>query len=227
MKKKILIGLGVVTLLGVIAIIVVFSMDWGQYESTLVKSEITSTNDVDSAGNDLTLTPSFNDLNGRYVVTAESENAEVLFEVDGLKNTKGGFDEFDVWFEVANSVESAKLGVNIVSKSINTGNTMRDEHLLEEDFFHVEKYPMITYETNSITWSEGVYTANGELTLLETTKELNFQFSHLGGGTNQENIEFEAFEGSFVFNRIEYGMEEDASVGDDVTMSFYLELVKG
>ena len=225
MKKKILIALGVVTLLLVVGVIILVSMDWGQYESTLVKSEIVNTQSDSTAGEELT--PSFEKLYGVYEVDAQtSDNAEVLFEVDGLKNTKGGFDNFQVTLEVLESVESAELSVLIDAKTINTGNTMRDEHLLEEDFFHVEKYPEITYVATDITWNEGVYTANGELTLLETTKALSFEFDHLGGGTNQDGLEFEAFEGSFVFNRIEYGMEEDASVGDEVTMSFYLELVK-
>ena len=86
---------------------------------------------------------------------------------------------------------------------------------------------MITYEANVITWNEGIYTAEGELTLLATTKALSFEFEHLGGGINENNASFEAFEGAFVFDRTEYGMQEEAGVGNDVTLSFYLELVKG
>ena len=199
-------------------------MDWGQYESTLEKSEIVN-EETDTASVEA-LVPSFNKLSGTYSVDASSDNAEILFEVDGLKNTKGGFGEFNVSFEVNESVESASIIVNIDAATINTGNKMRDEHLLEEGFFNTAKYPKITFKSDQITWSEGVYTANGELTLLATTKPLSFDFNHLGSGTNKNKADFEAFEGTFAFDRTEYGMEEDASVGNEVTISFYLELVK-
>lgn len=225
MKKKILIGLGVVTVLGIVAVIVIFSMDWGEYESTLVKSEIVENKDSSSTE---VLTPSFEKLYGVYEVdAATSDNAEILFQVDGLKNTKGGFDNFQVTLEVLESVESAELSVLIDATTINTGNKMRDESLVGEDFFNVEKYPDISYTATDITWNEGVYTANGELTLMKSTKALSFEFKHIGGGKNNNDLDFEAFEGSFEFDRTEYGMQEEAGVGNIVTLSFYLELVKG
>lgn len=222
MKKKLLIVGGIVVVLGIVGVILLNSM-WGEYESKLEKSEIEVTDSLKTAS-----TPSFNELSGTYVVdAAESDNAELLFHLDGLKNTKGAFEKFTASLVVENSVESAIIEVVIDAASINTGNSMRDEHLrTEEGFFLVDQYPEILFSSNNITWKDGIYTANGELTLMAETKALNFDFKHIGGGENKSGQAFEAFEGEFMFDRTEYGMPEESGVGNEVTMNFYLELVK-
>lgn len=224
MKKKIFIGLSVLVVLLIVGGIIVSNI-WGEYESKLEKSELIEA-EVDRV---ITIEqkPSFEKLDGQYEVNAAtSDNAEILFQVEGLKNTKGGFDAFNVTFSAQNTVESATIKVEIEAESINTGNGMRDKHLKEIDFFHVEKYPKITFESDEISWDSGVYAANGTLNLMKEINPLKFDFKHIGGGENKDNKLFEAFEGTIVFDRTAYGMEEDASVGNEVTLTFYLELVK-
>ena len=127
-------------------------------------------------------------------------------------------------FDIAADYHQSELTVVIQAASINTGNSMRDEHLLEEDFFHAEKYQTILFESKEIIDGDTSYLAMGDLTLMNKTSAIDLPFKPIGNGTNADGEAFEAFEGSFVFDRIEYGMEEVSGAGNIVTINFYCEL---
>lgn len=220
MLKKIIIGGAIV---GVIAAAVLYFMPWGEYESKIEKSEIITEEIVDSIGQ---VVPTLSNIQGLYgIESGEDVQAEILFHVEGLKKTKGAFEEFAISFDVPEDYTASTLSVDIISKSINTNNKMRDEHLLDPDFFNVENYPEINFNSTRVSQSDTGYVAHGELTLLAETKPLDVPFKHLGGGENENGDHFEAFEGKFIFDRIEYGMEEVTGAGNVVTVEFYCELL--
>ncbi len=220
MLKKIIIG-GII--LAVVTVGVLFLIPWGEYESQVDKSEIT--NEVVYDESTPIVAPELE--SGAYYTTVpeNASSAEILFHTKGLKDTKGGFNAFKIDFNVADDFTQSALDVVIESKSINTGNAMRDEHLLEEDFFHVEKFPTIEYHANTIAYGDTSYIAQGALTLNGTTKDLDVPFRYLGSASN-EGINAEVFEGEFTFDRIAYGQEESSGVGNEVTINFYCELLK-
>ncbi len=219
LKKIIIIS---VILIG-IGIAIIILAPWGEYESTIEKSEVEAIEAVDSTG---TTIPTLSLITGNYYIkSGENAQAELLFDVDGLKTTKGAFERFEVDFKIDSNYMASQLSVNIEAGSINTGNGMRDEHLAEEDFFHVKKYPTINFSSKSVQVSDTGYVATGELTLIGNTKPLDLPFKHLGKGTDKNGNDFEAFEGTFTFDRIAYGMTETSGAGNIVTVSFYCELL--
>lgn len=218
--KRIL-AVGIV--LAIIAGAVLYFIPWGEYESKIEKSEVVTEEVVDSTGN---VVPTLSTIQGLYKIeSGEGVQAEILFHVEGLKNTKGAFEEFSIAFEVPEDYTQSKLTVDIAAKSINTNNSMRDEELLGEDFFRVEEYPEINFEATSISQTDTGYVAHGDLTLMGKAKPLEVPFKHLGKGVNDNDEAFEAFEGQFEFDRTAHGMEEVTSVGNIVTVNFYCELL--
>lgn len=223
MLKKILIIGGLIVVVGVI---VMFAIPWGEYESDIEKSELSETVEYNAdAEEEGPLSLEELQGNSYSVEAAEGVAAEIIFDLDGLKSTKGGFTEFAIDFEVAEDFKTSKLTVDIAAKSVNTGNSMRDEHLLEEDFFNVAVHPQILFESNTISLGDTSYVAEGELTLNGNTKALQVPFLHLGGGENDDQ-HFEAFQGYFEFDRVAYGQEESSGVGNLVKVNFYCELVQ-
>ncbi|MCB9223735.1 MAG: YceI family protein [Crocinitomicaceae bacterium] len=217
LKKIIIAGL----IIAVLTVGILFLIPWGEYESELDKSELNETIEYNSDST-INETPSLDALEGFYSVSA-GETAEILFHTDGLKTTKGGFTAFDIQFAIDNDFTNSTLEVIIKTASINTGNEMRDEHLVDE-FFFAEKYPTIEYVASHISLGDTSYVADGELTLNGTTKSLQVPFLHLGSGGS--DIPFEAFQGAFEFDRTEYGQAEESGVGNIVRIEFYCELVK-
>lgn len=218
LKKIIIIGVVLVA----IGAIVLYAIPWGEYQSELEKTELTNEVEYDKTAE--ISAPSI--AEGLYQVNSkESKHAEILFTTSGLKDTKGGFGEFDISFDVKSEFKSSILDVVIQTKTINTGNVMRDEHLLEADFFDAAKYPTIEYHSTAIDFGDTSYITTGSLTLNGMTKELDIPFLYKGGG-ERDLIPFEAFEGKVTFDRTKYGQSESSGVGNEVTISFYCELEK-
>ena len=220
MIKKILI-IAVILIVGAVAVI--YFVPWGEYESELEKTELTNTIEYIEDEN---VPPSLDELEGLYAISSSKNSAaEIMFLTEGLKDTKGGFERFEISFNIGSDFKESSLNVTIETASLNSGNAMRDEHLAEEDFFNTTKYPQITFVSHSVEMGDSSYIAIGELTLNGATKALEVPFKHLGSGDKNEVL-FEAFEGKFTFDRTAYGQEESSGVGNDVTVSFYCELEK-
>lgn len=219
LKKAILIGAGVV----VASSLILFLIPWGSYESTIEKTALTTPNNNRPEAEKMT-SPSLDDLEGSYTAD-EKAAAEILFTTKGLKDTKGGFEAFDISLHIPDDFRKSELHVKIATESINTGNAMRDKHLREEEFFDVENYPEISFVSTAIDLGDTAYTTEGMLTMNGTNHPLILPFKHLGGG-EKNGVAFEAFEGAFAIDRTAYGQEASSGVGDEVTVSFYCELEK-
>ena len=86
--------------------------------------------------------------------TIDTNHSTVGFSVsimDGLSRVSGKFTDFTVTL-TNDEKDITKSSVNVVIKaaSINTGIPARDTHLRSADFFEVEKYPEITFQSKRI-----------------------------------------------------------------------------
>lgn len=221
MKRKIIIGGIIALVIGVITVVIIFNMDWGGRTSTIKKTEIVEY--VDSTDESGIILPGLDNLSGKYEVSTDNGNAELLFEIDGLKNTQGAFEKFKVEFDIQDDFTQSILNVKIDAKSINTENEMRDDHLKDEDYFNVKKYPNINFKSSEIEFADTIYYAHGELEFMGEKNPLTINFDYVGGQILEEK-QIEVFEGKFEFDRTKYGMEHESGIGDIVKISFYLEL---
>jgi len=108
-------------------------------------------------------------------------------------------------------LSQAVFDVQIPTRSVNTDNRMRDNHLREEDFFHVEKYPTITFKSEKVEKAEGGYSVTGTLTMRGVSKTVSIPFS----------VENNRFSGTFSLDRTDYGVGGDGflnTVGEEVTI---------
>jgi polyisoprenoid-binding protein YceI len=159
-------------------------------------------------------------LKGEYAVILEKSS--LFFEVGGTTAATGKFTDFSLNFSLDSMSKS--LEVVIQTKSINTTNSMRDEHLREADFFDVAKYPTIRFKSSSITTGDTSLVATGTVNFLGKDYDLTIPFKYIGAVDGAENTEY--FEGKFGFDRVKMGMKEDATIDNIVTVKFFCELKK-
>jgi polyisoprenoid-binding protein YceI len=221
MKKKLLIILLILALLGVGAALYLYNMDWGGRESTIEKVKIEPVVQDDADASKVSLSA----ITGTYAALSKDGNAELLFAMEGLKDTKGAFEDISIDFDIKEDFETSSLNVVIKAASINTENEMRDEHLAAEEYFNVEKFPEITFNSSEISFKEGVYTAKGKLDFLGNSNDLNITFKH-AGAAESEGTTLQVFEGNFTFDRTKYGMEEEKGIGNELTVTFYAKMKK-
>jgi polyisoprenoid-binding protein YceI len=112
------------------------------------------------------------------------------------------------------SIGSFNLSVN--SNTIDTDNNTRDKHLRKEEYFHVEKYPLLSFISTKITKATvaGEFYLNGSLTIKGVTKTIEFGFK-ASPTTNGYN-----FKGEFEINRRDFGVGSSSiSLSDNLKVS--------
>ena len=142
---------------------------------------------------------SFGTLNAQSNI---SDQSMVAFEIGNLwlntvegtiKGMKGTVD-FD-----PENLKGSKFNVCVDVNTINTGIDKRDAHLKTADFFDVEKYPTICFESKAIHVSSDGYSTTGDLTIHGVTKEVTIPFTYA------KNI----FTGTIEVNRLDYKVGVD------------------
>lgn len=111
--------------------------------------------------------------------------------------------------------EQSTIKATVNSKSVNTGNSMRDEHLRKAEYFDVDKFPKITLQSTKIE-KTGPITYNGtfNLTMKGVTKSVVIPFMFMKIPEKTE------FKGSFQINRRDYGVGGNSmTLSDNATIN--------
>lgn len=113
------------------------------------------------------------------------------------------------------------------SKSINTGISMRDDHLRGEDYFHVEKFPTLTFKSTSVKkLKENEYEVTGDFTMKGVTKKVKLTAIHTGTAKTKGG-QAAGLKISGVVKRSDYGIGEvGPGLSDEVNLLADLEIVK-
>ena len=115
----------------------------------------------------------------------------------------------DINFVPANVTKSS-FDVSADVGTIDTDNANRDKHLRSNEYFDVEKYPVITLKSTRVNRTNksasGWYHFTGTLTIHGVTKPIAFPFRATKKGKDY------LFVGGFTINRLDYGVGKSSSV---------------
>lgn len=125
-----------------------------------------------------------------------------------VSKVRGDFSDIEGTIEGdPTELENTKVSFRAGMDSVSTNNEDRDNHLRSADFFEVEKYPNMTFESININKvSDNEYTLTGNLTIKDVTKETTFDVEYLGKGTNPWGVAVVGFEASTTISRKEFGL---------------------
>jgi polyisoprenoid-binding protein YceI len=161
------------------------------------------------------------------IVFAQSKHAvtksSVTYQVKNMGfTTSGFFSGFvgDVKFDKAHLATSS-IEASVETKTINSDDDARDEHLRKEDFFDVAHYPKISMKSVSFQQKGGNnYLGKFELSIKGKTKLVDFPFTYTQTGTTGN------FKGSFKINRLDFGIGDSSLVlSNEATITVALETV--
>lgn len=163
----------------------------------------------------------------------DKTHSEAAFQVRHLiTKVRGRFADFggSITFNDAQPAQSS-VSFTIQAASIDTSTPDRDAHLRSEDFFAVDTYPTITFESTGITAAGGNnYQVAGNLTMRGVTKAITIPMTLLGTAVDPWGNQKLAFEGEVTINRKDYGLNWNAAleaggflVGDDVKISLTIQ----
>tara|TARA_B100000508_G_scaffold24343_1_gene17479 strand:- start:8027 stop:9556 length:1530 start_codon:yes stop_codon:yes gene_type:complete len=154
----------------------------------------------------------------------DEEASQISFELgpdDG--RTKGAFKKVKGEISIQAVLENCSVDVTLPVKELTTYNSMRDEHLMQSDYFHEEKYPKMRYKAEGFTKDGDGYVLNGEFTMLGKTKPLEVKLKLVGVG-EKDGDKKAVLWGTSQLDRREFGMDPSEKIGNIVDFTFEIQL---
>jgi polyisoprenoid-binding protein YceI len=117
--------------------------------------------------------------------TLDPHHTSVAFSAKhmGVSTVRGRFDQVEANLDLddPNDPTTGSGTITVQAGSIDTGSQMRDGHLKGADFLDVEKFPTIVFTLKSVKESgNDKFTAIGDLTIKDVTKEIALDYEHNG-----------------------------------------------
>ncbi|MDX1672697.1 MAG: YceI family protein [Balneolaceae bacterium] len=167
----------------------------------------------------------------------DPSHSEIQFKARHLviSTVTGSFNSFDARVETDDDTfEGADIFFEADVDSVNTNNEDRDTHLKSDDFFNAEKFPKLTFASNSLEKvGENAYKLTGDLTIRDVTKPVTLDVVH-GGTVEDPYGQVKAgFEVNGTINRKEFGLKWNGIteagnlvVGDEIQLLLNVQFVQ-
>jgi polyisoprenoid-binding protein YceI len=168
-----------------------------------------------------------------YTVDASHSTVEFVVRHLMISKVRGRFAAFQGSVELApgSDIPQAVDAVIDVS-SIDTREEQRDAHLRSADFFEVEKYPQIAFESARVEGTAGDFKVYGKLTIHGVTREVVLAGTFEGRGSDPWGGERVGYSAHTTINRKDFGLTWNAAletggvvVSDEVRIELNVEAV--
>lgn len=163
--------------------------------------------------------------------TVDTGHAEIGFSVKHMmvSNTKGSFTSFSgtVDYDMASQTLISGEG-SIEVASIDTNNKGRDDHLKNEDFFNVMKFPKMTFKSTSVKKTgDNTFEVSGKLNVLGVDREVVLPVTIAGPVDDPWGNKRIGLACTTVLNRRDLGITHSpaAMIGDEVKVSIEAEAI--
>ncbi len=153
-----------------------------------------------------------------------------------ISNVKGQFAKVTGALTLDESdLTNSRIEALIEADSITTRDNQRDAHLKSADFFHVEKFPTLSFKSTRVRVAgDGELAVEGELTIRDVTRKTLFSVE---GPTAPARDPWGntrvAVSATTKINRKDFGLTWNAAletggilVGDEVTITLDVQFVK-
>jgi polyisoprenoid-binding protein YceI len=163
-----------------------------------------------------------------YKVDGAHSSVNFKLKHKGITFVNGKFEKFDgeIFGNLSNPSEM-RISFNVETASVNTSVPMRDNHLRSADFFEVEKYPSMSFESTRVEKIDDEhYKLHGKLQIKDVTKETTFDVIYGGSAQGQNGSETIGFIAKNTINRFDYNVAYDPNAGTlskDVEITLFLE----
>jgi len=163
----------------------------------------------------------------------DKEHTNFYFSVDHIyAKVQGRFTDFKgtIIFD-PDKLEESVISFSIKVKSIDTGISKRDRHLLSKDFLDASSYPLITFTSSNITKDgKNTYSIKGKLTIKGVSSELILPLTFEGVKNHpfSKGSEVAGFNGRVSLDRLAYKVGDGkyykmGAVGKDIDILVTVE----
>jgi polyisoprenoid-binding protein YceI len=163
----------------------------------------------------------------------DAGHSSVEFKIRHLvSSVRGSFNQFEGTFDYEpDKPQEWKTKAVIQAESIDTNVGKRDEHLRSADFFDVEKYPTLSFESTGISDATAESAKlSGNLTIHGVTKPVVFDLEIHGVTKDMRGTPRAGFTATTTVNRKDFGLTWNkvleagkVMVGEEVQITIEIE----
>ncbi|MFI9719492.1 YceI family protein [Streptomyces sp. NPDC052396] len=179
--------------------------------------------------------PALAALTGDYTIDPSHSSIGFTVRHAMVTNVRGTFTGHQGSLHLDGADPSrSTAAIEVTIASVDTGIKDRDAHLLGEDFFAAERFPLMTFRSTAAEHLGGDrYRLTGDLTIKDVTRPLAIDLEFNGSATDVYGSERVGFEGSAEILRSDWGLTWNAAleaggvmVSDKVKLTFDISAVK-
>lgn len=167
----------------------------------------------------------------------DKAHSSVGFSVRHLVVSKirGNFGDFTGMMNFdGKNLEAGSVEFTVQTTSVDTDNEDRDKHLRTDDFFNVEKFPVMVFKSKKIVKGDGdSFKLIGDLTIRDVTREVAFEVEFNGVVTDPWGGTRAGFSAETTINRKDFNIKWNQTldggglvVGEDVKIIVEVEWIK-
>jgi polyisoprenoid-binding protein YceI len=114
---------------------------------------------------------------------------------------------------------TSSIEASVDTRTINSDNDMRDEHLKKPEYFDVEHFPKIVMKSVTLKAKGGSnYLGEFDVTIKGKTKRVDVPFTYVVNGSTA------VFKGSFKINRLDFAVGDKSMVlSNEVTVNLNVD----
>jgi polyisoprenoid-binding protein YceI len=175
------------------------------------------------------------ELTGDYTIDTSHSRVGFVARHAMVAKVRGSFNEWEGAAHIdGENPANSSARVTIQTKSIDTRNSQRDDHLRSTDFLSMDDHSEITFVSTAVEpLGDDHFKVTGDLTIRGVTRPVTIDFEYAGTATDPIGNTRIGLEGSVVLNRKDFGVTWNAAlegggvlVSEKVTLQIEVSAIK-
>ena len=175
------------------------------------------------------------ELTGDYTIDTAHSRVGFVARHAMVTKVRGSFNDWEGAAHIdGENPANSWARVTIQTKSIDTRNSQRDEHLRSNDFLSMDDHSEITFVSTAVEpLGEDHFKVTGDLTIRGVTRPVTVDFEYTGTATDPIGNTRIGLGGSVVLNRKDFGVTWNAAlegggvlVSEKVTLQIDVSAIK-
>jgi polyisoprenoid-binding protein YceI len=129
-----------------------------------------------------------------------------------VSKVRGRFTAFTAEFTTAENPLESTISATIDATSIDTHNSMRDDHIRSADFFDAANHPTIAFASTGIRYEDGEFFIDGELTIRGNTRPVTLTVAEPAFGPAPQGGTKAGFSAAVEVNRNDFGVSYNGPI---------------
>lgn len=163
-----------------------------------------------------------------YVIDSSQTASLFSYRALGLANQTHRFEKISGKVVFDHAARTGSAEVTIDATSVNTGNSLFNEHIQAADFFDTANHPAIIFKSTRMTLDGEQPSMTGNLTIKGVTRPVTLAVSHFQCMQDPTfKLESCGAEASVTIRRSDFNMGKHAFlVSNDITLNLAIKAVK-